>query len=170
MTGCEFLMIKLLDKKLLNELGQEAESLPRRRKNLNLHHSFKSPVQKLFNAMQVDSYVRPHRHPEEEKTELFIAVRGRFAALIFDENGTVTEHIEFSPDGEVFGAEIKPNTWHTVIALEDGSVFFEVKQGPYTPLSDKDFAAWAPEETSAAVKEFMNWLHHARPGEPSSLF
>lgn len=160
-------MIKLLDKQLLDTLSREAEDLPRRRKNLNLHHSLQDPAQKLFNAMQTDSYVRPHRHPEPKKTELFIAVRGRFAALVFDDNGSLIERIDFSPDGEVFGAEVKPDTWHTVIALEDGSVFFEVKQGPYAPLSDKDFAAWAPEENSTTVREFMNWLRHARPGEHS---
>lgn len=163
-------MIKLLDKKLLDELAHEAEGLPRRRKNLNLHHSSEDPVQKLFNAVQADSYVRPHRHPELAKTELFIAVRGRFAALIFDDTGSVTEWIEFSPEGEILGAEIKPNTWHTVIALEDGSVFFEVKQDPYAPLSDKDFSSWAPEENAVAVNEFMNLLHHARPGEQSVFF
>jgi len=163
-------MIKLLDKKLLDGLVREADSLPRRRKNLNLHESLHDPLQKLFNAMQADSYVRPHRHSEMEKTELFMAVRGRFAALIFDDEGRVIERIEFSPGGEVFGAEIKPNTWHTVIALDDGAVFFEVKQGPYSPLSDKDFAKWAPQENTAAVKEFMAWLHQAGPGEQSGFF
>lgn len=163
-------MIKLLDKKLLDALVHEAGDSPRRRKNLNLHQSLEEPLQKLFNAMQADSYVRPHRHPEPEKTELFIALRGKFVALTFDGRGVVTERIEFSPQGEVLGAEISPDTWHTVIALQDGSVFFEAKQGPYAPLSDKDFAAWAPAENSAAVAEYMSWLQQARPGQPSPSF
>ena len=163
-------MIKLLDKKLLDALSHEAEDLPRRRKNLNLHDSLEDPVQKLFNAMQADSYVRPHRHPQREKTELFIAVRGRFAALIFDDQGMLTERINFSAGGDVFGAEIRPDTWHTVIALEDGAVFFEVKQGPYAPLSDKDFAGWAPEENMADVARYLNWLQQAQVGELSSSF
>ena len=161
-------MLKLLDKKLLDSLISEAAGLPRRRKNLNLHQSLEDPSQKLFNAMQADSYVQPHRHPEPEKTELLIAVRGRFAALIFDEQGSVTERIEFAPGGEIFGAEIRPNTWHTVIALEDGSVFLEVKQGPYAPLSDKDFAGWAPVENAPGVSQYMQWLRQAKPGQHSA--
>jgi len=152
---------------MLERLNQEAVSSPRRRTNLNLHESLDAPLQKLFIAMQTDSYVRPHRHPEKEKTELFIAVKGAFAALIFDDGGKVTERIEFSANGDVLGAEIKPDTWHTVLALEDGAVFFEVKQGPYIPLTDKDFASWAPEENTAEVKAYMNWLHEAKPGEQS---
>ena len=154
-------MIKLFDKPLLDSLSHEAQTLPRRRKHLNLHTSLQDPVQKLFVAMQQNSYVRPHRHPEPEKTELFIAVRGRLAALIFDDQGGIVERVEFSPDGDVFGAQIDPNTWHTVIALEDGAVFIEVKQGPYVALSAKDFAPWAPEENTPAVKEYMSGLQRA---------
>jgi len=151
-------MISILDKELLEKLTTEADSLPRRRKNLNLHQSLDEPVQKLFIAMQSDSYVRPHRHPQIEKTELFIAIRGRFAAVIFNDQGEVMEFVEFSAMGDRFGAEIRPNTWHTIIALEDGSVFLEVKQGPYAPLSDKDFASWAPAENTAEVKQYLQQL------------
>lgn len=159
--------VTLLDNKLLESLVSEASTVPRRRKNLNLHNSLDEPVQKLFNAMQSDSYVRPHRHPEPEKTELFVAVQGKFAALIFDDSGVVTQRIEFSAGGDVFGAEIQPDTWHTVIALEDGSVFFEVKQGPYSPLSDKDFASWAPVEGTEPARQFLAGLHHLQMGDKS---
>ena len=163
-------MLTKFDSATLDELSAAADSLPRRRKNLNLHKQLDEPVQKLFNAMQADSYVRPHRHPELSKTELFMAVRGRFAIILFDDDGTITEYLEIKPQGTVFGAEISPGTWHTVIALEDQSVFFEVKQGPYTPLSDKDFANWAPEENSAAVTAYMHWLQTAQKGDRSPAF
>ncbi|MDH5408197.1 MAG: WbuC family cupin fold metalloprotein [Gammaproteobacteria bacterium] len=163
-------MITKFTKEMLDELSREADTLPRRRKNLNLHQNLDDPVQKLFNAMQTDSYVRPHRHPETSKTELFIAVRGSFAIILFDDEGKITDYQKISPAGEVFGAEIKPNTWHTVIALEDQSVFFEVKQGPYTPLSDKDFAAWAPEDGATTVAEFMHCLQQAKQGDQLSSF
>ena len=162
-------VVTVLNQDLLTALVAEADALPRRRKNLNLHAAADEPVQKLFNAMQADSYVRPHRHPEKEKTELFIAVRGSFAALIFNDQGIVTDRFEFSAGGEIFGAEIRPDTWHTVIALQDGAVFFEVKQGPYAPLSDKDFAVWAPMENSAGVHEFMQWLQQARVGDRANF-
>lgn len=169
MTRPEANRIKLLDKNLLDALCHEAAGLPRRRKNYNLHQSSQDPVQKIFNALQKDSYVRPHRHPQQEKTELLMAVRGAFGAFIFDEQGMLTERFDFSAGGEVFGTEIKPNTWHTVVALEDDSVLFELKQGPYIPLADKDFASWAPEENTADVAGFVSWLQQARPGEKLSL-
>lgn len=162
-------MIKILDKMMLDSLSREARALPRRRKNLNLHQSLDEPVQKLFIAMQADSYVRPHRHPEQEKTEFFLAIRGHFSALIFDERGRVSERIDFSAGGDVFGAEIRPNTWHSVIALENDSVFFELKQGPYIALSDKDFASWAPEENTADVKPYIQWMRQAGPGDSSGF-
>lgn len=160
-------MIRLLDQQTLDTLSREALSAPRRRKNLNLHSSLEDPLQKLFIAMQADSYIRPHRHPEPEKTELFIAIRGRFAVLIFDANGILQKRYELEANGKLFAAEIKPETWHTVIALDDGAVFLEVKQGPYTPLTDKHFADWAPAENTAGVSAYLNWLQQAQPGQQS---
>lgn len=158
-------MVRVFDKKTLNDLCMEASTSPRKRKNLNLHPTLEDPVQKLFIAMQKDSYVRPHRHPQKEKTELFLSVQGKLAALIFNNDGTIAERIEFSANGDAVGAEIKPDTWHTIIALEDSAVFFEVKQGPYTMLSDKDFASWAPEENTSEVENYIHWLHQAKPGD-----
>ncbi|MDH5178936.1 MAG: WbuC family cupin fold metalloprotein [Gammaproteobacteria bacterium] len=163
-------MWRKLSSAALDELVTESRQIARRRKNLNLHQHSDETVQKLFIAMQADSYVRPHRHPEKEKIELFIAVRGRFAILLFDDQGGVQSLLEIGPGLADFGAEILPGTWHTVIALEDDSVFFEVKQGPYTPLSDKDFAPWAPPEGTPQTEQYLQWLHQAGPGDPSPSF
>ena len=35
-------------------------------------------------------------------------------------------------------------TWHSIIALEPGTVIFEIKSGPYKPLPPEDIAPWAP--------------------------
>lgn len=163
-------MLRKLDQLLLDNLSTESKHLPRRRHNLNLHQNSDDPVQKLFIAMQSDSYVRPHRHPEKEKTELFIAIRGLFAILLFDDRGTLLERTEISSQSPVFGAEITPGTWHTVVALQDDSVFFEVKQGSYAPLSDKDFASWAPSENTEGVAGYMQWLKQASPGDSLASF
>ena len=117
--------------------------------------------------MQRDSYVRPHRHMQEEKTELFVAIQGRFALLLFDDNGTVIQRLELAPQGEAFACEVKPGTWHTVVALEDDAVFLEIKQGPYIALSDKDFAPWSPAENTPDVDRFIQWLSSCKVGEVS---
>ena len=49
-------------------------------------------------------------------------------------------------------------TWHTVIALELGSVLLEVKAGPYDPNQPKEFASWAPEESSSEVAGYLSGL------------
>ena len=158
-------MLKL-DNRQLQALCQDAQSLPRRRKNLNVHSDMADTVQRLFIAMQPDSYVRPHRHVEVEKTETFVVVHGEFEILIFESNGCLQERVFLSDkDGGVRLVVIPPGIWHTVIARQVDSIFFEVKQGPYQALSDKDFAAWAPLEQSSTVNVFMEWLRHAEIGD-----
>lgn len=48
--------------------------------------------------------------------------------------------------GPVLGIDIPHGTWHTLVALAAGSVFFEAKAGPYMPLAAAERAAWAPAE------------------------
>lgn len=157
--------MKLFDQAILNELVAKAQAAPRKRANLNVHEDLHEPVQRLFIAIEPGSYVQPHRHPEVEKWEFFFVAQGRIAALFFDEAGQVTQRLELTPGGPVYGFEIPPNTWHTVLALESGTVFFEVKQGPYTPLSDKDFAAWAPKEGGEDCAAFWQWMSTAKVGD-----
>jgi hypothetical protein len=74
--------------------------------------------------------------------------------LIFDENGCVINRVDLSENGPVHAVEIPENAWHTLAAREKGSILIEIKPGPYFPLSDKDFAAWAPDEGTEAAKLF----------------
>jgi len=157
--------IKLFDERLLDDLVAKAKASARLRANHNVHASLDDPVQRLFIAIEPGSYVQPHCHPEKQKWEFFMLVRGRLAALLFDEQGTVLRREELTPAGPVHGFEIPPNTWHCVVALEPGSVFFEVKQGPYTPLSDKGFAGWAPREGDPSCSRFVQWLTTAELGD-----
>ncbi len=157
--------MKLFDEALLDGLVSKAKASVRLRANYNAHASLDDPVQRLFIAIEPGSYVQPHRHPEQEKWEFFMVLRGRLAALIFDGQGKVLRREELSPGGPVHGFEIPANSWHSVVALEPGSVFFEIKHGPYMPLSDKDFAVWAPREGDPQGSEFVQWLVSAKPGD-----
>lgn len=56
-------------------------------------------------------------------------------------------------------------TWHTLAVLEPGTVLFELKPGPYLPLADKEFAAWAPAEGAPGTEAWEAWFRRARPGE-----
>ena len=72
----------------LDALVQQAKASPRRRANLNVHTRLDDPIQRLAIAMEPDTYVRPHRHPET--WELLYPLTGRFAVLQFDATGTLS--------------------------------------------------------------------------------
>jgi len=156
--------MKIIDDSDLQELIDSARASQRKRKNHNLHPLLEDPVQRLCNAFEPGTYIRPHRHPEAGKWELFVMLKGVAAVLLFDDSGRVTQRITLSAQGPVRIIEIPPNTWHTLVALQSGTVLFEVKQGPYSALTDKDFASWAPQENTAQVAEFVAWYQTAQPG------
>lgn len=150
----------------LQALSRKAISLPRGRANLNVHPRLDDPVQRLFNAMEPGTYVRPHRHARPNGWELMMVVSGRFAILLFDDSGQVTERFELGVSA-ITAVEIPAFTWHAVVSLWPGTVMFEVKPGPYAPLTDKDFARWAPEECAADYRRFVEWYVAAQPGDRS---
>lgn len=147
----------------LAQLSAEAAASTRRRKNLNLHESLSDSVQRLFNAMEPGTYVRPHRH--RDKWELFMAPRGALVALTFDGNGCVLQRYEIGADRDYACVEIPRDTWHTLIALEQGTIMFEIKPGPYIALGDKDFASWAVAEGDLHAEKMEQWFRAARPGD-----
>lgn len=157
--------VTLIDTDTLRTLSLEARSSARRRLNLNLHGDSREPSQRLFNAVEPESYIRPHRHSDPPKPEFFLPVRGRFALLLFDDAGTVTACHLLAAHGPVLAAEVPPGIWHALLSLEPGSVFFETKPGPYLPLSDKDFPPWAPAEGSAEAPAYLAWMKSRVAGE-----
>jgi cupin fold WbuC family metalloprotein len=138
--------LKIINSKLLSDLSSQAKVNPRLRKNLNLHKSYDEPSQRLLNAMEPDSYIRPHRHLRDPKPESFVGLRGKMVLLVFSDTGVVEQVIPFGPGEDVVGVDIPPGVWHTVICLQEGSVFYETKPGPFIPTYKKDMASWAPEE------------------------
>lgn len=138
-------MIKI-DEAFISETSAKAKSSERRRMNYNFHQEDAATLQRMLNAMEPDTYIQPHKHEDPDKVEAFFVLRGRILLIEFDENGTVVDHIVLDPKTGNYGGEIRPKTWHTLISLETGSVAYEVKDGPYDPSVDKNFASWAPAE------------------------
>ena len=157
--------MKILDQACLDRLLGDAEASARRRKNFNLHEQLSDPVQRLCNALMPDSYVRPHRHLDPPRWELFTILRGTAVVLTFDDHGRVAERVELHAGGPAFGLEIPAGAWHTVAALAGAAVVFEVKEGPYAALTDKDFAQWAPPEGHGHCGAFRDWYGTAQPGD-----
>jgi len=151
--------MKLIDKKLLDEITQQAMKSSRLRMNNNFHDSLDDPINRLINAMEPGTYLRPHRHKNPDKTEIFLLLRGKVALFLFDDQGNITEQRILDPATGNYGGEIPADVWHTLLVLETGSVVYEVKQGPYAPLSPENMAPWSPEpDDLAGVQLFLQRL------------
>ncbi|BCR05384.1 hypothetical protein DESUT3_24530 [Desulfuromonas versatilis] len=148
--------MKIIDDDLIDRLVGEAQASPRLRRNFNIHDSYEDPCQRLLNAVEPGSYIRPHRHLEPPKSETFVLLRGRIALLVFSGEGAVENQIVLGAGANC--ADIPAGTWHGLIALDSGSVFFETKPGPYIPLSDKDWAPWAPAEGTPEAAAYLREL------------
>jgi hypothetical protein len=59
----------------------------------------------------------------------------------------------------------EPKTWHSMAALESGTVFFEVKEGPYVRPSGLHVAEWAPDEGEPQAANVVSRNKAARVGE-----
>jgi cupin fold WbuC family metalloprotein len=151
--------MKVIDEQLLNKTAELAKQSPRLRMNYNFHEELDDPINRLINAMEPGTYLRPHRHLNPDKDEVFLLLRGRVVVFIFDETGNITDKLTLDPKAGVYGAEIKAGTWHGLLVLDSGSVIYEVKQGPFAPLSPENFAPWSPEPGDTdGVERFLKEL------------
>ena len=123
--------MKLIDSRQLDELAGKAKASPRGRAHLTLHAGNEDRVQRFFVAADSRTYFRPHRH--RARSELALVVRGAFELLAFDDEGTLLRRHVLDSRGGAMACETPADLWHTLMALQDGSIFLEVKEGPYTP-------------------------------------
>jgi cupin fold WbuC family metalloprotein len=148
----------LINNEIVTKTINEAKNSPRKRKNHNFHKSLDANVQRMLNAIEPETYVQPHKHEVPDKMEVFIALKGKILVIEFDNIGNITDFMVISSEGDNYGIEIEPRTWHSIISLESGSVVYEIKDGPYSPIDDKNFAPWAPKEGDPRCVEYNREL------------
>ncbi len=146
-----------VDRARLDAVSEKARTSPRLRMNDNLH-AMDDAIHRLLNATEPDTYVQPHRHATPAKVETLAVLRGRGAIVLFDDAGRVTARAVLSPAGPAFVAEVPAGAWHTLIALAPGTVWFEVKAGPYAPPPPADTAAWAPAPGDPRAAAYLKGL------------
>lgn len=144
-----------IDGRLLADVSRAAGDAPRRRKNHNFHARESDPCNRMLNAIEPGSYVAPHRHLDPAKGESALVVRGRIGVVIFDDAGHPTDKHVLEPGGEFVGVDLPPGTWHAIVSLAPGSIFFEAKAGPYRPLAADERAPWAPAEGDPAAAAWL---------------
>ena len=127
----------VINQALLDNLTEQAKASPRLRMNLDLRNSADDQSQRMLNAIEPGSPLPIHRH--RHTSETVVCLRGRLVWEFYDELERIcTETIELSPNGQVVALNIPAGQWHTVCALESGSVILEMKEGKYEPIQDCD--------------------------------
>ncbi len=145
----------VIDDTLIETAIAGSRESPRRRIILPLHVSDSESLNRMLNAIQPGSYVRPHRHVTPPKAESIVVLRGSVGFLVFSDAGEVTQATILSAAGPVLGIDCRSGAFHTFVCLDKDTVVFEVKPGPYVRTDDKDFAGWAPMEKGEGVPEYL---------------
>ena len=107
---------------------------------MDLRNSPEDKSQRMLNAIEPGSPLPIHRH--QRTSETVVCLRGRLVWEFYDELERIcTDNIELSPNGQVVALNVPAGQWHTVKALESGSVILEMKEGTYEPQREEDILA-----------------------------
>ena len=136
----------IIDNTLLDKLTAQAKESPRLRMNMDLRNSSADSSQRMLNAIEPDSVVPVHRH--QKTSETVVVLRGRVVEEYYDEAGVLVEsfvlgdcHVADAPRNDVsmvYALNIPAGQWHTLRALESGTVILEMKDGAYEPIGAGD--------------------------------
>ena len=126
----------IINEQLLNYVSSQARESSRLRMNHNLHAHLGEKVHRFFNAMEPGTVVPIHRH--RDTAETFMLVRGKMRVVFYDDDKNIIEDTILSTDNGNYGVHIPIGAWHWVEILAPNTVTFEVKEGPYHPLTDED--------------------------------
>ena len=125
-----------IDTLLLDKLTAEAKASPRLRMNLDLRNSAADSSQRMLNAIEPGSVVPVHRH--RGSSETLVVLRGRVVEEYYDSEGVCVATYELAAGGPAFGINIPAGQWHSLRALDPGTVILEMKDGAYEPIQECD--------------------------------
>jgi len=152
---------KLISAGLFDGIAELAAASPRRRMNHNLHAAAGDNPHRFLNVLLRGTYIRPHRHSAPPKSETFLVLEGVAEVILFDDSGAITTRHALgmeTAEGRLWGIDLPPGVWHTVLPRTERAVCFEVKPGPWDPANDKEFAPWAPAEGSPEAAAYCRML------------
>jgi len=146
-----------IDRDLVQRKAFDARQSPRRREIHVFHSGDEDSLHRMLNAIQPRQLhpAAPTSGPAE--VESLVLLQGTLGYVSFGQDGVPEDENFILLDRErgVYGCDIRPGVCHTIFALAPDTVIFEVKPGPYSPASDKDFAAWAPPEYTPEAAAFL---------------
>ena len=125
-----------IDNLLLDKITAEAQKSPRLRMHYDLRNSDADMSQRMLNAIEPGSVVPIHRH--QKTSETVVVLRGRVVEEYYSLDGVVEASFDLAAGGPVFALNIPAGQWHTLRALESGTVILEMKDGAYEPIGAED--------------------------------
>lgn len=117
-----------IDKKLINDLFDQAVISERKRMNYDLRTSSNDGSQRMLNALLPGAIVPIHRHPNSNENVILLC--GKLVEVQYDDNGNETARYHLDPSVGNFGCVVPAGAWHTVEVLEP-SIIYEGKDGKY---------------------------------------
>ncbi len=137
-------MIRVVDRRYIDELKQEAWEHPKRRARIILHGPHDT-VTEMIIALHETSYLRPHKHPEG-KPESYHLIEGRLLVYVFNDEGFNT--IKVKMNSETPFCRIGGDVYHQPVAVSEWAIYHEVYPGPFNKPKDVIYAPWAQAEAA----------------------
>ena len=125
----------IINNELLDRIKIEAEENLRLRMNYNLHDSLDAKAQRLINMLLPGTVLPIHRH--RHTAETYILLRGKMFVVFYNDMGAQVERFLLDNNLGNYGVQIPAGQWHGIEVIEPSAIF-EVKDGPYTPLTPED--------------------------------
>lgn len=127
----------VINQTLLDQLTKQAKASPRLRMNLDLRNTPEDNSQRMLNAIEPGSPECIHRH--QQTSETVVCLRGKVVEEFYDDLERIcTESIVLTPNGPNVAVNIPAGQWHSIRAVESGTVVLAVKEGKYEPLTEAD--------------------------------
>lgn len=121
----------IIDTKLLNIVSGQAKESPRLRMNYNFHQSLDEKCHRFLNAVESGTEVPIHKHPTKDET--FVILRGKVRVTTHNDDGSIIEDVVLCSEEGSYGVNIPQGVWHKLECIEENSVIFECKEGPFVP-------------------------------------
>lgn len=145
---------------IIEAKSRDAMQNSRKREILALQRGNADLLQRMINAIEPGSYVRPHRHHAPPKAESVVLLSGSIGFVVFHDDGTLNHDacVLLDRSHGTLVLDCRESIWHSFFALESNTVVFESKAGPFDPNTDKEFAPWAPAEGSPEAPAYLEQL------------
>jgi cupin fold WbuC family metalloprotein len=144
-------------------LKQKAGKNPRHRVRLCSHTGINDNLHEMMIVLEKNVFIPPHNHPG--KCESLHVIEGVADAVVFDDNGEITQVFPLGQygSGRVFYCRMNTSVYHTLLIRSDYFIFHETTTGPFQKGGTRN-APWSPDlsNTDACMEYLENLDTSAR--------